>query len=280
MSNNNAETPVKAPAEAVPAATIMILRDAPKSGDLEVFMVVRHHQIDFASGALVFPGGKAAPGDSDPGVRTYCDGAEGLDDVQLNLHVAAIREAFEESGVLLARKSGEEALVGPDIVESLDGFRQPLDKGELAILDFLRENDLRLACDMLVPFAHWVTPTMMPKRFDTYFYLAVAPEGQAALHDGKETVDSVWAEPNRLLAEADDGKWTVIFPTRMNVEKLGRSATVEEAVATARREPIVTVLPEMTQIDGQPHLKIPAEAGYSVTTEPLSNIPADVKGKG
>lgn len=267
----------KEPAPAVPAATIMILRDGPETGSLEVFMVVRHHQIDFASGALVFPGGKAAPSDSDPGVRGYCDGAEGLDDVQLNLHVAAIREAFEESGVLLARQDGSTDLVGPDVVERLDASRPLLDMGDLAILDFVRENNLRLACDCLVPFAHWITPHMMPKRFDTYFYLAGAPAGQAALHDGSETVDSVWANPNQLIEEADEGKWTVIFPTRMNVEKLGKAGTVSEAMDMARADRVVTVLPEVTQIDGEPFLKIPAEAGYSVTTEPLSNVPDSVK---
>jgi 8-oxo-dGTP pyrophosphatase MutT (NUDIX family) len=273
--SDNAE---KTPPPAVPAATIMILRDEPETGELEVFMVVRHHQIDFASGALVFPGGKAAPSDSAPGVRAYCDGEVGLDDVQLNLHVAAIREAFEESGVLLARRGGSPDVVGPDVVASLDHLRPLLDKGDLAIEDFMKENDLRLACDLLVPFAHWVTPNMMPKRFDTYFFLAAAPDGQAALHDGSETVDSVWANPSRLLKEADEGKWTVIFPTRMNVEKVGKASTVQEAMANARADKIVTVLPEVIQIDGEPFLKIPAEAGYSVTTEPLSNVPDNVKG--
>lgn len=263
---------------AVPAATILIVRDGPKSGALEVFMVVRHHQIDFASGALVFPGGKAAEGDSDPAVRGLCDGAEELDDVQLNLHVAAIREAFEESGVLLARKAGEADLVGPDVVATLDSFRAPLDKGELGIADFLRDNDLRLACDLLVPFAHWITPTMMPKRFDTYFYLAVAPEGQAALHDGKEAVDSVWANPGKLLAEADEGKWTVIFPTRLNVEKLGEASTVAEALDRARKDTIVTVLPEVTRGDNGPVLRIPAEAGYSVVEAPLDEGVSGRKG--
>lgn len=268
----------KQPSIPVPAATILMLRDNGETGALEVFMVVRHHQIDFASGALVFPGGKAAPSDADPAVRGYCDGAEELDDVQLNLHVAAIREAFEESGVLLARQGGAKELVTPDVVESLDKFRPELDKGGLAILDFLKDNDLRLACDQLVRFAHWITPDMMPKRFDTHFYLAASPAGQAALHDGHETVDSVWGNPNQIVKESKEGKWTVIFPTLMNIEMLGKSSSVAEAMQAARENKIVTVLPVVKQIDGERVLEIPAEAGYSVIHEKLSNIPKDVKG--
>lgn len=270
---------VKQPSVPVPAATILILRDNAQTSALEVFMVVRHHQIDFASGALVFPGGKAAPSDADPAVRSYCDGADDLDDVALNLHIAAIREAFEESGVLLARQGGSQDLVGPDVVLTLDRFRPELDKGGLAILDFLKNNDLRLACDKLVPFAHWITPDMMPKRFDTHFFLAGAPEGQAALHDGSETVDSVWANPGRIIEEAKDGKWTIIFPTLMNVEKLGKASSVAQAMQNARDDTIVTVLPQLKEIDGEMILEIPKEAGYSVTHEKLSNVQKDVKGK-
>lgn len=269
----------KQPAVPVPAATILMLRDNAETGALEVFMVVRHHQIDFASGALVFPGGKAAPSDADPAVRGYCDGADELDDVQLNLHVAAIREAFEESGVLMARQGGAKELVGPGVVESLDKFRPELDKGGLAILDFLKDNDLRLACDQLVRFAHWITPENMPKRFDTHFYLASSPEGQAALHDGHETVDSVWANPNQIIAEAKEGKWTIIFPTLMNVEKLGKASNVDEALQRARDDTIVSVEPQVVIIDGEKYLEIPKEAGYSVVHEKFNNIPKDVRGK-
>jgi 8-oxo-dGTP pyrophosphatase MutT (NUDIX family) len=270
----------KQPPVPVPAATILMLRDNVETGALEVFMVVRHHQIDFASGALVFPGGKAAPSDADPQVREYCDGAEGLDDIQLNLHVAAIREAFEESGVLLARQGGSRDIIGRDVVESLDKYRPELDRGGLPILDFLKANDLRLACDQLVRFAHWITPDMMPKRFDTHFFLAASPADQAAMHDGHETVDSVWGNPGQIAEESKQGKWTVIFPTLMNIEKLGKSSTVAEAMQNARDGKIVTVLPVVKQIDGETVLEIPAEAGYSVIHERLSNIPSDVKGKG
>lgn len=250
----------------IPAATILLLRDGPTG--LEVFMVVRHHQIDFASGALVFPGGKLAPGDSAPEVRGLCDGAEGLDDVELALRVAAIREAFEESGVLLARDASGRVIDGGRL-QSLDGDRPLLDRGKLAIGDFLKREELRLACDLLQPYAHWITPKMMPKRFDTRFYLAEAPEDHVAMHDGSEGVDSVWINPADALADAEAGKRTVIFPTRMNLEMLAQSGSVAEAMEAARGRRIVTVEPQVVDRAGTLYLTLPADAGYSVTEIPV-----------
>lgn len=258
----------------VPAATILLVRDNAESSELEVFMVVRHHQIDFASGALVFPGGKTSAGDQDPRLRDLCDGADELNEVQLALAVSAVREAFEESGVLLARQVGETGYVSPARLEPLEPCRKQLDSGELAMFDFLMENELRLALDALVPFAHWITPDFMPKRFDTHFYVAEAPSDQFAMHDGGETVDSVWLNPNRALEEADEGKWTIIFPTRLNVDKLGQSSSVGEALETARRSSVVTVLPQVIKRDGQAYLQIPEEAGYCVSETTLDSIGA------
>lgn len=255
----------------IPAATILLLRDGTEG--LEVFMVVRHHQIDFASGALVFPGGKVDKLDMAPGVRERADGMEGLDDWEFSMRVAAIREAFEESGVLLARSEQTGSLIDAGRLKTLEHYRDPLNKGELGIADFLAREGLRLCGDALTPFAHWITPNMMPKRFDTRFYLANAPEDHLAVHDGSESVDSVWIRPELALQEADAGTRTIIFPTRMNVEKVGRSPNVAHAIETARKTPVVTVEPQVMKNEkGEPILRIPAEAGYSVTDEPLSAV--------
>lgn len=253
----------------IPAATILLLRDGAEG--VEVFMVVRHHQIDFASGALVFPGGKVDKLDMAPHVRERVDGAEGLDDWEFSMRVAAIREAFEESGVLLARSEQTGNLVDAARLKMLEHYRDPLNKGEVGIGDFLAKEGLRLCGDALTPFAHWITPSMMPKRFDTRFYLAVAPEDHLAVHDGSESVDSVWIRPELALQEAEAGTRTIIFPTRMNVEKLGQSQSVAHAIETARKTKVVTVEPQVTKnAAGEPVLRIPVEAGYSVTEEPLS----------
>jgi len=248
----------------------MLLRDGVES--MEVFMVVRHHQIDFASGALVFPGGKLDAGDEDPAIRTRCDCDADLGASELAIQVAAIREAFEECGVLLARPKGSSQFISGDRLAALEPWRDKLHKGKASMMEFLKQEDLHLACDTLIPFAHWITPSMMPKRFDTYFYLAAAPEDHVAIHDGHESVDSVWISPADALKDAEEKRRTVIFPTRMNIEKLGRSDNVAQSIDVARASAVVTVEPKMGKKDGVPMLFIPAEAGYCVTEEALDRI--------
>ena len=247
-----------------------MLRDT--SDGLEVFMVVRHHQIDFASGALVFPGGKADDADFDPALDPYLDGAMSDPDMKA-IQVASIREAFEECGVLLARPAGSEGLISGERLAELEPYRDQLHKGKLTILEFLQKEDLRLACDTLVHFAHWVTPTMMPKRFDTHFFLAAAPEDHLAVHDGHESVDSVWLTPAEAIADAEAGRRTVIFPTLRNIEKLGESASVAEALAAAEATTPVTVLPWTEQRDDGNYLCIPVEAGYAISEEKMPDRP-------
>ncbi len=257
-----------AESEIIPAATVLLLRDDPTDG-LEVFMVVRHHQIDFASGALVFPGGKLAPGDTDPELAAYCDGAEGLSAEMLSLRICAIRESFEECGVLLARHAGSPDLAGPDVIAAYDDWRGPLDRGERGILELLKAADLRLALDTMVPFAHWITPEFMPKRFDTHFFLAVAPPDQLALHDGREHVDSTWVPPLRVLKEAEAGQWTIIFPTRLNIEKLAKAKSSAEALAQAKADTIATVVPWIDKTDAGTILRIRNDAGYDTLEESM-----------
>ncbi|MEX0943627.1 MAG: hypothetical protein WD002_13905 [Pseudomonadales bacterium] len=258
------------PAVPAPSATILMLQDGPEG--LEVFMVVRHHQIDFASGALVFPGGKVEEGDF--AVRTWCEGVDGADDRQLSMKVGAIREAFEECGILLARPRGEKALVSGERLAELEGYRELLNNGEVTIEEFLVNEDLVLACDKLQPFAHWITPEMMPKRFDTMFYLAEAPPDHLAIHDGKESVDSVWISPRDAIAGAVAGKYTIIFPTRLNVEMLGESDSVESAMRDARNRNIISVLPWTEQRDDGNYLCIPPDAGYNISEERMAGRPA------
>ena len=151
--------------------------------------------------------------------------------------------------------------------------RAALDAHEIAIDALAEREDLELACDALVPFAHWITPVFMPKRFDTWFFLMAAPPDQVAVHDGHESVDSVWIRPQDAVAEADAGRRTIIFPTLLNVKKLGRSATVPEAIAAARSAPVVTVLPTVADTERGKMMRIPAEAGYDVSEAPLEGLP-------
>lgn len=262
----------RAPA-ARPASTILLIRDG-EAGGLEVFMVKRHHAIDFASGALVFPGGKLAEGDQDPALAAHCeDGPASPDATARGMMIAGIREAFEESGLLLARGKGEAALLDAARAQALAPWRPRLDRGEVGMRAFAEGESLVFALDQLVPFAHWVTPTFMPKRFDTAFYIALAPAGQVGRHDGSESVDSLWISPAEALQGAEDGRFAMVVATRLNVELLGRAATAAEALAQAASRPIVMVEPVLDkEAPGGAVLRIPADAGYGISEIAVDRI--------
>jgi 8-oxo-dGTP pyrophosphatase MutT (NUDIX family) len=269
--------PIIKPSQVEPrlAATVLLLRDAVDG--MEVFMVVRHHQIDFASGALVFPGGRIDPGDHDiAGNPVLFPAQPGLTAADAALRAGALRETFEECGILLARAKGEGALVSAMRLREIEEtWRVPMTAGEKTFSDILIAEDLVLAPDMLVPYAHWVTPLHMAKRFDTFFFLAVAPPDQVAVHDGGEAVDSIWISPRRAVLESDAGTYKLVFPTQKNLEKLGRHSTPSAALEAARAAKIVTVMPVMEKSEnGVRLMRIPAEADYGGDRFEVSNPPA------
>ncbi|MBV1905073.1 MAG: NUDIX domain-containing protein [Pseudomonadales bacterium] len=253
----------KPPVTPVNAATIMLIRDGEQG--LEVFMVVRHHQIDFASGALVFPGGKVDEQDAHSDWDNYLP-ANSKDELSV-LRIAAIRESFEECGVLLAQNAdtalNTKTMVSAELVASLSNERDQLNAKKLQFIDILKSNDLRLASDQLVYFAHWITPPMVPKRFDTHFFIAATPADHNLLHDGHESVDSIWITPQQAILDASSGSRTVIFPTLKNLEKLSRFNTVEEALTTTNTETVVTVTPRIEKRGDDNFLCIPENAGYT-----------------
>jgi 8-oxo-dGTP pyrophosphatase MutT (NUDIX family) len=270
MAPKSPETPgSKKPAETRLSATILLLRDGQEQ--LEVFMVERHHEIDFAEGALVFPGGKVETSDAVPDLEAFCSGADSGSENENTVRVAAIRETFEECGVLLARPRGKHDLVDGARLESISArYRDELQNGDSSMLDMVRDEQLELAFDLLVPFAHWITPEFMPKRFDTHFFLVAAPPDHLAVHDGFESVDSLWTTIPSALELEKTGQRTIIFPTLENMKKLGRSHSVEQAIENARRDTIVTVLPRFSKDpDGTLMMVIPEEAGYDTVRAPM-----------
>ena len=136
----------------------------------------------------------------------------------------------------------------------------------------LENEDLIFSTKSLIPFAHWITPKKMPKRFDTRFYIAEAPKDHEGEHDGTESVDSIWISPQQALDDCYSKKRTIIFPTRLNLEKLSKSNTVEEALENARNSKIATVTPSISKIEGEAFLTIPEKAGYGLIKEPLKNL--------
>ena len=252
--------------EIKPAATILLLRDDP---EFEVLMVKRHHQIDFASGALVFPGGKSHAGDHDPAWAGHVLGWEQFDGEQRGLRIAAIREVFEEAGILLARRTDGAPMGGEACPMEV---RAAVDRGETAFLDVVRDLDARLDLDALTVFARWITPPLTPKRFDTWFYAVRAPEDQLAACDGRETVDAEWIAPGEALRLAETGERKVIFPTRMNLKLLAEASSAADAVARSEARTLVTVQPQIESREAGRVLVLPPDAGYGVVEEPLERV--------
>jgi 8-oxo-dGTP pyrophosphatase MutT (NUDIX family) len=261
VSDQTAGAPV------VPAATILLLRDEPA---FEVLMVKRHHQIDFAAGALVFPGGKTHASDHDAAWEIRSLAWKETPTSQRALRIAAIREAYEETGILLAchddgspfRGDDQAAALRADIVAAPEGF-----------LTLLADLGLVLDLAALTVFARWITPTMMPKRFDTWFFLAAAPADQLAQCDGWETVDAEWIEPTEALRLGAAGERSVIFPTRMNLKLLAEASNAAEAVSAANARDLVTVEPKMIDGPAGRFLVIPSDAGYGEVSVPASSLP-------
>lgn len=229
------------------AATILVLRDDP----FEVLMVRRHGNGPFAS-ALVFPGGLVDPADYDDAWLPLLDGAEGLDAEERALAIAAFRETFEEAALLLARDAKGASVGCP--AGATSNFRA-----------VVAASGGRLPVGELAHFGHWITPATAPKRFDTHFFLARAPDGQEAECDGGETVALEWVSPRDVLDRAAAGDLSILFPTRMNLKRLAESHDVASAIAAARSRPPFTVTPVAQRREGGTAVVIPVEAGYGET---------------
>ena len=235
-------------------------------------MVVRNRSIGFASGALVFPGGKVDAQDSDLAASDLAEGFPALAPFEAACRIAALREAYEEAGILLADRASDGALISGSELDALSDNRAPIASGALPFADFLRNHDLRLAADRAIPIARWVTPPESPKRFDTLFYVAAAPTDQLAAHDGGESVHSVWIRPDQAIAEGEAGKWLIIVPTRFSLEWLAQYRTVDEAMAAARTRTVAPIFGRVEVRDGVEMFCVDEAAGYPRCAIPTAQL--------
>ena len=194
----------------IPSSTVLIIRDGVSR--LEVFMVVRHHQIDFAAGALVFPGGKVDKSDYDKKLNQHLCEEESSDRENIPFKIAAVRECFEEANVLFAKNNHGREIITADELFKLKKWRDAFINESTSMYEFARLENLLFSIDALIPFSHWVTPEKVPKRFDTRFYIAAAPEGHIGEHDGNESVDSIWINPQQALDDCLSRKEILFFP--------------------------------------------------------------------
>jgi 8-oxo-dGTP pyrophosphatase MutT (NUDIX family) len=231
------------------AATLILLRDSEQpAGGIEVLLLQRHARSAFLPGAHVFPGGVVEEVDFAPEMAALCCGLSfqqahriikdvSLPEKSLGFFVAAIREAFEESGILLTcgrRPVDERRMM------RLGGYRAKVHANPSVFVSRLRDEGLSLATDKLFYFAHWVTPEVLPIRFNARFFAAVAPPGQQASPDGKETVEARWILPQDALAEHEAGKLKLAPPTFHSLTDLGKFRTADEAIASTRGKLIET----------------------------------------
>jgi 8-oxo-dGTP pyrophosphatase MutT (NUDIX family) len=249
------------------AATLMLARDAPRG--LEVLMLQRSQALAFMPGVHVFPGGALDAADESPALHALCSGLDdatasralGLKRGGLAHWIAAIREAFEEAGILLAyNAAGEIVSVDEATAERYVAQRRALDEGRGDFADFVRGEGLRLAVDRLRYFGHWITPVGSPRRYDTRFFLAVAPAGQEARHDERETIAHVWVRPREALELCARETINMRLPTIRTLERFAACSTATELMAEIESASEVrALLPRFTR-DGRSLL--PGDPGY------------------
>jgi len=248
-------------ADAVPASTVVLLRSG---NPFEVFLVRRSDSIAFMGGAHVFPGGRVDASDEIADVDALVDGtsraSSRMADVPANVaiaqHVAALRELFEEAGVLLARPLTAVS------IDRLKTDRRELLAGRVTFPEVIRREGLRLAFDQLAYFAHWVTPEIETRRFDTRFFIARAPDGQTPIHDDGETSHSEWVSPTAAIDRCQAGLISLPPPTWTTLGMLARFKSMDEVFDWALRKPIPRVQPRFEKRGSTTLLFYPGDPMY------------------
>jgi 8-oxo-dGTP pyrophosphatase MutT (NUDIX family) len=252
------------------AATVMVLRPAAGGPGVEVLMLRRTAAMRFAPGAYVFPGGSVDP--ADYGAETGWEGPSAAEfgtrlgaspEVARALVCAAVRETFEESGVLLAGETGGGPLAVPS-GPSWEADRLALASGALSLAGLLARRGLVLRADLLVPWSRWITPEAEPRRFDARFFAAALPDGQEAVGHEAEADRVAWLSPARAIDSAKAGEISLLPPTAATLHDFASEVAAGRGLADilGARRPIEPVRPRLVLEDGAAWLMLPDEVGY------------------
>lgn len=242
---DNVEHPPQ-PVEPKPAATVVLIRDG--VAGLEALLLKRHRSSGFVPGAYVFPGGRTDAADDDEALIQH---TASMPAISLPRHFwfAAVREVFEESGVLLARDADGSWAADASSDERMEQRRLTLMDDHATLLDVLRAGNYTIDLSGVVYFAHWITPVAEPRRYDTRFFAAVLPDGRTVRPDPREMTDAQWLTPGEALKRFSEGRLPMVFPTVKTLQHLSQFASTGEAIETLRRTPVDPVLPRLVRTD-------------------------------
>jgi 8-oxo-dGTP pyrophosphatase MutT (NUDIX family) len=252
-----------------PAATVLTLRDGPDG--YEILMLRRNLRSDFVGGAHVFPGGGVDDTDADTERLVFGLSDEAasrrleLESGGLAYYVACLRELFEEAGLLIAcdPEGGAVNFTKLDDVKRMAGNRRRVNAGEMDFLAMMKDEGLLLDLRGLEYVAHWITPVGPPRRYDTRFFVALAPQGQVATHDAGETVADLWIRPGDALAAHERGEFEMILPTIRNLEAIAHFSRARDVLDYARSlDTVPCVEPQIVNRDGAIAILTPGDEGF------------------
>lgn len=252
--------PAAAPSAPKQASTVLLLRDT--SGGLEVYLLRRVRGMPFAGGMSAYPGGAVDPRDGEgeldwigPPPSAWAASFHCSETLARELVCAAVRETFEESGILLA-SAADGALLDTTAAD-WESARLALLAREVSLSSVLAERGLSLRADLLRPWAHWITPEAEPRRYDTKFFAAAVPEGQEPRDVSGEATEAEWLRPRDALAENEAGTRPILPPTLVTLTDLAEHDTVAAALDAAPVEPLTTVVPVLIERDGMEFIQMP-----------------------
>ncbi|KQC38492.1 MULTISPECIES: NUDIX hydrolase [Frankia] len=266
--------PVGSSAPVRDAATVVLLRDAPGGRGIEAYLLRRVTGMAFAGGMYAFPGGRVDPTDMGPDVPwagpPVTEVMHALDaDPALAraLVCAAVRETFEECGVLLAGAVPRDPADGTAAAPSLDETaraeaRRALEHHELGLSELLRRHDLALRADLLAPWARWVTPEIEPRRYDTRFFVAALPGGQSPEQPSREADRMEWMRPVDALERHAAGALGMLPPTAFTLAELSEHDDVASVLAAAHARDLSPIMPKILVSGGEAHLLLPHDEAY------------------
>lgn len=243
------------------ASTVILLRRTTNKATpkFEVLMVLRNSKSVFVPSAYVFPGGKVERDDCLPNIENYCNkddlvkAKSVLEEISssqaaLGIWIAAIRETFEEAGLLLAYKSDGTipSFSHEKTGQKLREYRTAINNGNFKFVNMLKKENFMPAFDRLHYFSHWITPELSPLRYDTRFFVTEMPENQNALHDGDEVIKHVWINPAQALQKHSEQKFFMVAPTIVTLEELCQFETIEEVIGSTKNKKVKATLTHMT----------------------------------